>query len=586
MKNVRLACLVVTFLALMLFIVLGVPGTGELLSGPDEGLCACESEAYYRGEAPGFYRDTRSPAASAEAAAVDEAEEETEEGEQEGEQEDDSPVKKKETIASVYPLPASSLYTYEQMTSRLHSLRDEHPDLIKVGSVGASVEGRDLWSLSLGTGERKILLVGGCHAREWLTSALLIRTIEAFAGAYSRGGAVDGYPVRQVLDQYTLVFVPMQNPDGVVLAQYGLAAFPEERHAGLLSMKPGKTDNFTRWKSNIRGVDLNRQYSAGSNGWASFRNSARTPRKPWYEEYPGPSRESEPESRALGDLIRWGGYEAVLNYHSTGNIFYWYYYQSGAHRERDLKLLGPMSAYSGYKIDKEYVTPGFSSHLTAWVVHDLKIPCITVEIGEFSTGYLNMGDLQRIWPRTRALPLIAAKHLPSYRSHCNLICLVNPQGAGQVTGGGRHDFGTTVKISAKPGEHYAFVSWTENGVSIGTDMDMLLKLTADRNLTANFKPAEYSVSVEVEPADGGEVMGSGAYAYGTGLTLQAIPHEGYVFDCWMENGSRVGDNAEYTFTVQGNRSLKACFAIVPEGDENGDENGAENGGEDEGQEGT
>lgn len=580
MKNVRLACLVAAFLALMLFIVFGVPGTGELLSGPDEGLCACESDAYYISEAPGFYRDTRS-AASVGAATGEEMVEEAEE--EEAEEEDDPSPGKKEVIASVYPLPASSIYTYEQMTSRLHSLRDEYPDLIKLGSAGASVEGRNLWSLSLGRGGKKILLVGGCHAREWLTSALLVRTIEAFAGAYSRGGAVDGYPVRQVLDQYTLVFVPMQNPDGVILAQYGLAAFPGEKHAGLLSMKPGKTDNFTRWKSNIRGVDLNRQYSAGSNGWASFRNSARTPRKPWYEEYPGPSRESEPESRALGDLIRWGGYEAVLNYHCTGNIFYWYYFQSGAHRERDLKLLGPMSAYSGYKIDKEYVTPGFSSHLTAWVVHDLKIPCITVEIGEFSTGYLNMGDLPRIWPRTRALPLIAARHLPSYRSHCNLSCLVNPQGAGRVAEGGRYDFGTTVKISAKPGEHYAFVNWTENGVSIGTDMDILIKLTADRTLTANFKPAEYTVSVEVETAGGGEVKGGGAYAYGTGLTLQAIPHEGYVFVCWMEDGSSVGDSAEYAFTVQGSRSLKACFAIAPEEDENGDENGEDNGEEDEGE---
>ena len=45
------------------------------------------------------------------------------------------------------------------------------------------------------------------------------------------------------------------------------------------------------------------------------------------------------------------------------------------------------------------------------MVHDLKIPCITVEIGEFTTGYLNMGDLQRIWPRTRALPLVAAQNL-------------------------------------------------------------------------------------------------------------------------------------------------------------------------------
>ena len=158
---------------------------------------------------------------------------------------------------------------------------------------------------------------------------------------------MDGHSIKEILDQYTLFFVPMQNPDGVTLAQHGLAAFPEEKQTQLLSMKIGKTDNFTRWKSNIRGVDLNRRHSAGSDGWVRFKNSAKTPREPWFEEYPGPSRESEPESRAIGDLIRWGGYEAVLNYHSTGNIFYWYYFQSGANTERDLKILRAMSAYSG-----------------------------------------------------------------------------------------------------------------------------------------------------------------------------------------------------------------------------------------------
>ena len=168
-------------------------------------------------------------------------------------------------LYSVYPLPASTIYTYEQMVKDLKSLQAAYPDLISLGSIGSSVEGRPLWSLTMGKGKKKVLLTGATHAREWLTTPLLVRTAETYAREYYRNGSVDGYPVRPVLDQYTLVFVPMQNPDGVILSQRGLAA-GSLRHEELLAMKPLRTDDFTRWKANIRGVDLNRQHSAGPNG--------------------------------------------------------------------------------------------------------------------------------------------------------------------------------------------------------------------------------------------------------------------------------------------------------------------------------
>ena len=70
-----------------------------------------------------------------------------------------------------------------------------------------------------------------------------------------------------------------------------------------------------------------------------------------------------------------------------------------------------------------------------------------------------------------------------------------------------------------------------------------------------------TVAVTANPAEGGTVSGSGAYAEGTGCTLTATPAEGYTFQNWTENGEVVSTENPYTFTVTGDRELVANFAV-------------------------
>ena len=51
----------------------------------------------------------------------------------------------------------------------------------------------------------------------------------------------------------------------------------------------------------------------------------------------------------------------------------------------------------------------------------------------------------------------------------------------------------------------------------------------------------------------------GTYAYGTEVTVKAAPNEGSNFVNWTENGDEVSADAEYSFTVTGNRELLANF---------------------------
>jgi murein tripeptide amidase MpaA len=484
------------------------------------------------------------------------------------------------TLRSVYPLPPSSIYTYTQMVTDLQSLQAAYPDLIKLGNVGYSVEGRPLWSATLGKGAKKVLIVGTCHAREWLNTPLLVRTIEIMAKQYAGQASVDGIPVRPVLDQYTIVFVPMQNPDGVILSQFGLASFAPEKHEQLLAMKPVRDDNFTVWKANVRGVDLNRQHSAGPGGWTAVKNLNPTnPGKPWFENYVGPHQESEPESRAIADLINRNNFELVLTYHASGELFYWYYFQdefSITNYNRDLKIVNAMAAYSGYYVyPREYLhnrIRNFGAHLTAWVVHDKKVPCITVEIGKFTTGYLKMGDLQGIWLKTRALPLVAIKNLPGYRTTFNITGQAVPAEGGTVSGGGTFPYGSPVTVAAAAAPHFIFTGWLVGDTTVSTDPQYNFTVTGDRALKAQFVPEKYKITAGASPEEGGSVEGGGDYSYAAGITLKALPKEGYAFVQWTENGAAVSSNEVYSFTVQKNRNLIAEFIPLTPPDNGGDEN--------------
>ena len=84
--------------------------------------------------------------------------------------------------------------------------------------------------------------------------------------------------------------------------------------------------------------------------------------------------------------------------------------------------------------------------------------------------------------------------------------------------------------------------------------------TKDDDENGNGGEAQYAViSVSVNPANGGTVSGGGSFEKEQSCTVTAIPSADYVFKNWTENGSQVSSDANYTFTVTGNRDLVANF---------------------------
>ena len=87
--------------------------------------------------------------------------------------------------------------------------------------------------------------------------------------------------------------------------------------------------------------------------------------------------------------------------------------------------------------------------------------------------------------------------------------------------------------------------------------------SAGWNEFTNYQPATTcasgEITVTVNPTEGGTVTGTGYYEGGTLCTLTAIPNEGFSFVNWMENGTIVSNDNEYSFVVSGDRELVANF---------------------------
>jgi len=91
------------------------------------------------------------------------------------------------------------------LVSRLQSLAAKHPARARVEEIGRSAEGRPIHLLTVGAGSRRVLLWSQMHGDEPSATPALLDTAD-YLLSDPAGSAV--------LDELTLLMVPMLNPDG------------------------------------------------------------------------------------------------------------------------------------------------------------------------------------------------------------------------------------------------------------------------------------------------------------------------------------------------------------------------------------
>jgi hypothetical protein len=292
-------------------------------------------------------------------------------------------------------------YTYEMMVQDIKALHEKYPNLIDYKIIGSSEYKRPIYAVSLGNGTANLFINGSHHAREWITTNLNMYMIEQYAKMYENEQVFGNYNVEDVLDKTKIWFVPMVNPDGVTLQQFGLNKFPVTDHSSLIKMNEGSR-NFAKWKANAKGVDLNRQYNAG---WATIKSNSPAPR---WSHHKGYYPEQASEVKTLVKFTAEIKPEMAVSYHSSGEILYWNYLQSGQRYTRDQTFAKRIGQYTGYRL----IYPGYNPSgggYTDWFISKYKRPAFTPELGRYAgETHVPLSEFDRIWAQNKFIGLYTA----------------------------------------------------------------------------------------------------------------------------------------------------------------------------------
>lgn len=247
-----------------------------------------------------------------------------------------------------------TIYDYNTLTEDIAEISKKYP-FIEVSVIGRSVNGRNIYCLRLGEGEKQVFYNASHHALEWITSKLMMKFVRSYCESYVKGLRLGGYNIRRLYKNVSIYVVAMVNPDGIEIAK--------------------ETPD---WQANARGVDLNHNYDAG---WYEYKKLAdsRGITKPCNTRYPGTKPESEPESSAIANFTRRKSFEYVLAFHSQGKVIYWQYGEATPPKTEYIGSL--ISESSGYKLDQTEDLASYSGYKD-WFIKEFGHPGYTIEVGE------------------------------------------------------------------------------------------------------------------------------------------------------------------------------------------------------------
>jgi carboxypeptidase T len=339
------------------------------------------------------------------------------------------------------PEPAfgGAYLTVAEIEAALEAAAAARPDLVELVNYGDSyaktqggilspggdpLAGHDLLAAKVGRGggAKPVLVLTGClHPREIATSELVLR----FLGWLVAGDGVDP-DATWLLEHHQIYLLPLTNPDGHDLVElgslekYGARPFRWRKNARPIAGCPWPPTDAGAGS----GVDLNRNF-AFAWGTSNDRAGSSTPCDPYYR---GPSAASEPETRALADLVRSliadqrgpGTEDAApedatgifVQLHSPYRTVGWPWSQNGnpAPNAADLAEIGKqLAGFAGYQSGQVgsalYEMTGAAE---SWVYGELGAAAFLVEVGEgLMPAYGRVGNV--LWPEVRGALVHAAK---------------------------------------------------------------------------------------------------------------------------------------------------------------------------------
>jgi g-D-glutamyl-meso-diaminopimelate peptidase len=270
-------------------------------------------------------------------------------------------------------------------------------NVCKEGSMillGNTLLGKNIPGLSVGRGEKIYIYIAGHHASEWITSCVLMKFAKELSHQL-RGEKIFGYDKEYYLHTRKIIIIPALNIDGIDLALNGIDK-NNILYERLCAMNQG--EDFSRWKANARGVDLNHNYNAGFDKYKKI--EAELGKISGCDSgYSGEYPESEPETSALCNLIRITEPRSLITLHSQGEEIYCS--SCGKTDERHEKYAMQLAKLSGYVFSKPEGKASYGG-LTDWFIQEYQRPAFTIECGK-GTNPLPLKDATKIYFHLREM---------------------------------------------------------------------------------------------------------------------------------------------------------------------------------------
>lgn len=204
--------------------------------------------------------------------------------------------------------PYSEFHDIDEGICFMQNLAAAYPDIVRMISIGQSLEGREIWALKITDNpdaveadEERILFTGVHHAREWATHEVMLYLAEYLTGRYATDARV-----QNIVNNSVVWLVPVVNPDG----------FAYTWNTGIPNARMWRKNRRINSGSSCLGVDINRNY-----GYKWGFDTAGSSANKCSETYRGASAASEPETQAIQALVAQEKFTVAVSYHSYSQLF-------------------------------------------------------------------------------------------------------------------------------------------------------------------------------------------------------------------------------------------------------------------------
>lgn len=275
-------------------------------------------------------------------------------------------------------------YSYDDIIRSLLLLKKNYSHVVHIETIGISHDHREIPLVKIGKDNPGPLYLAGVHARESINPVVLLACMDKL---------IENYYAKQIpeLENYTLYFIPLLNPDGYEIATNGYDSIKDQSLKKAL--KKCKVDA-SEFKYNAKGIDINRNFDC----------------KSYVKSKTSGTKMSEPETKALVHACELYHFMGMIDFHSRGNSIYYYREaMSDDYNQNQLEIAQMLSKITGYHlniISDENPDQKSGGNTVHYFSEHFSLPALTIEtIEDEATFPLSTDYRKTVYEQIKKIPL-------------------------------------------------------------------------------------------------------------------------------------------------------------------------------------